>query len=378
MLAPLGAAVAYSRLHTGAHWLSDVIGGAALGSAVAVVGRMLVPAHPQPEPAHRGSMIELAALPDGGGALIFANPASGIDPLRPEPAAFLARELPSATVHLLEEGDEIAHLVRDAVASDDPPHVIGVWGGDGTVANAADAARRAHLPLVIFPGGTFNHFARTAGATTIDDAVQALKTGAGRRVDVAELSIDDGRPMTVMNVASVGVYPGFVAEREEMEGALGKPVAALVAAIRVLAAARTLRVRVDGRAARVWSVAVAAGRNSSASMVPLQRRRLDDGVLDVRVLHARGRMPRLRGLVALAFGVRASALLDRVPGRAELATIEAFTAREVRIEAQAPSDAPVHIAHDGEVSALEDGAAVATVRIVPGGLDVYGLADDAE
>lgn len=31
LLAPLGAAVAYSRLHTGAHWLSDVIGGAALG-----------------------------------------------------------------------------------------------------------------------------------------------------------------------------------------------------------------------------------------------------------------------------------------------------------------------------------------------------------
>ncbi|GAA2891147.1 bifunctional phosphatase PAP2/diacylglycerol kinase family protein [Microbacterium esteraromaticum] len=376
VLAPLGAAVAYSRLHTGAHWLSDVIGGGALGAAVAVLGRMLVPAHPRPEPTHRGAMVELAALPDGAGALIFANPASGIDPLRPEPASFLAKELPSAEVHLLADGDDIAHLVRDAVASDDPPHVIGVWGGDGTVANTADAARRAHLPLVIFPGGTFNHFARTAGAATLDDAVQALKTGAGRRVDVAELAIDGGRPMTVMNVASVGVYPGFVAEREEMEGALGKPVATLIAAIRVLAWARTLSVRVDGRTARVWSVAVAAGQNSSASMVPLQRRRLDDGVLDVRVLHARGRMPRLRGLVALTFGVRASALLDRVPGRAELATIEAFTAQEVRIEARTSSGEPVHIAHDGEVSALDGGTAVATVRIVPGGLEVYGLADE--
>lgn len=302
VLAPLGAAVAYSRLHTGAHWLSDVIGGVALGSAVAVAGRMLVPARPRPEPIRRGSMVELAALPDGDGAVIFVNSASGIDPLRPEPVAFLSGELPSSRVRVLQEGEDLMELVRDAVASADPPHVIGVWGGDGTVANAADAARRAHLPLVIFPGGTFNHFARTAGAETIDDAVTALRSGVGRRVDVAELTIDDGQPMTVMNVASIGVYPRFVAEREEMEAALGKPVAALVAAFRVFARAHTLWVRVDGRAARVWSVAVAAGQNSSVSMVPLQRRRLDDGVLDVRVLHARGRMPRLRGLVALAFG----------------------------------------------------------------------------
>ncbi|WP_313355560.1 phosphatase PAP2 family protein [Microbacterium sp.] len=372
VLAPLGAAVAYSRLHTGAHWLSDVLGGATLGSAVAIVGRMLVPARPRPEPTHRGATIELPPLPDGSGALIFVNSASGIDPLRPEPVAFLSQELPSAQVHVLGEGEEIALLVRDAVASENPPRVIGVWGGDGTVANTADAARHAHLPLVIFPGGTFNHFARTAGAATLEDAAQALRDGIGSRVDVAELTIDDGPPMTVMNVASIGVYPGFVAEREQMEEALGKPVAALIAAVRVLARAHTLHVRIDGRSARVWSIAVAAGQNSSASMVPLQRRRLDDGVLDVRVLHARGRMPRLRGLVALAFGVRVSAVLDRVPGRIGLATIEAFTNEQVRIEARSSTGAAVNVAHDGEVSVLEQGSTVATVRIVPGGLDVYG------
>lgn len=43
-VAPVAAAVAYSRLHTGAHWLSDVLGGVALGAAVAVVGKFLVPA----------------------------------------------------------------------------------------------------------------------------------------------------------------------------------------------------------------------------------------------------------------------------------------------------------------------------------------------
>lgn len=44
VVVPLAAAVAYSRVHVSAHWLSDVVGGAALGAAVAVVGRFLVPA----------------------------------------------------------------------------------------------------------------------------------------------------------------------------------------------------------------------------------------------------------------------------------------------------------------------------------------------
>lgn len=39
---PIAAAVGYSRLHVGAHWLSDVVGGALIGVGVAAVGRILV------------------------------------------------------------------------------------------------------------------------------------------------------------------------------------------------------------------------------------------------------------------------------------------------------------------------------------------------
>jgi diacylglycerol kinase family enzyme len=259
--------------------------------------------------------------------------------------------------------------------------VLGVHGGDGSVAATADAARRAGRPLLVLPGGTFNHFARTAGVPTIEAAFEALRTGAGRRVDVVELSIDEDEPITVLNAASVGVYPAFVATRETMERSLGKPVAAVVAAIRVLARAETINVSIDGRPARVWSLAVSAGRNSSASMVPLQRRRLDDPVLDIRILHAFGRMPRLRGIVALAFGGRASSLLDRLPLRSQLATIESFTTSTVRLEVHPSNDGPIVFAHDGEVSmgAVEPKASsVASITIVPGGLDVYSLGPAAE
>lgn len=43
VVAPLAAAVAYSRLHVGAHWLSDVAGGLAIGVATALIGRVVVP-----------------------------------------------------------------------------------------------------------------------------------------------------------------------------------------------------------------------------------------------------------------------------------------------------------------------------------------------
>jgi len=41
LLFPLAAAVAYSRLHTGAHWFSDVIGGSILGVAAALLDAAL-------------------------------------------------------------------------------------------------------------------------------------------------------------------------------------------------------------------------------------------------------------------------------------------------------------------------------------------------
>ena len=42
IVAPLAGAVAYSRLHVGAHWLSDVLGGITIGILVALAGRILL------------------------------------------------------------------------------------------------------------------------------------------------------------------------------------------------------------------------------------------------------------------------------------------------------------------------------------------------
>ncbi len=376
-LAPVAAGVAYSRLHTGAHWFSDVVGGAAIGAGVALALKAVVPA-PKPsallnaEPP-TATTIDLPALADGDGAFILVNPGSGRGLGRPDPRPLLAERLPKATVHELSDGDDFAELVDAALASPNPPRVIGIYGGDGSVGALATIARKHDLPLLVFPGGTFNHFAKAAMLDSVDTAIDALQTGTGRAVDIAELRFATGDPVVVLNTLSVGIYPSFVEEREKYEKRIGKPLAALVAAIRVVRRTSPLRVEIEGGRRTIWSVFVGVGRYYPVTAAPIERRRLDDGVLDVRVLFAGGK-PRTRGTVALALGGRVDALVARLPFLQGPPVLDAFTSTGLTIRSR--DDDPGY-AHDGEASTEtpggtdDDGAKRLNVTLVPGGLRVY-------
>jgi undecaprenyl-diphosphatase len=345
-IAPLAAAVGYSRLHTGAHWFSDVAGGAVLGIAVAGLGRLLVPARPstsrQPP---TGYTIPLPISTDGSGVLILVNRNSG----RPgtDGSQELRRRLPLARIHFVSPGDDLERLVARS-----RPRILGVVGGDGTVATAAALARAHDIPLLVLPGGTFNHFAHGAGIGAFEDAIGAMARGEGRRVDVAELTPVGARSITVLNTAAVGIYPEFVDERRRWERRLGKPLAALIASLRILPAAQPLTVLVNGNRQRVWSIFIGVNRYLPQTAAPLGRRSLDDGVLDVRVLRAdRGAARRgaVRGLTGDA-------------GR----VVDSFTTDLIEVEADAP------LAHDGET--LRGGRGGWTIEIVSGGLSVYSPA----
>lgn len=376
-VAPVALAVGYSRLHVGAHWLSDVVGGLTLGASVAGLGALLVPPRPaQPEPPNpTGDDVSLPASADGDGVFIVVNRSSGSSVVRADPLRVIADRLPLAEVHLLDGGEDPRDVVREALARSSPPRVIGVCGGDGSVAAVAHAVRQAGLPLLVVPGGTFNHFARTAGAESVDLAIDALQRGEGVRADVAELAFGDDDPITVLNAASVGVYADFVAMREQLDGRWGKWLAAVVSATRVLRHAEPVTVVVEGRRARVWSLFVGVGLNDPGTAAPLQRRRLDGGALDVRVLHAD---TRVRAVASLAFGRRTSAVLGRLrllPRRSE-----AFTATSLDVVVRPRQGQPPGFTHDGEVAldAPAEASAAAsfpgyrtTIRVVPVALDVY-------
>jgi diacylglycerol kinase family enzyme/membrane-associated phospholipid phosphatase len=293
---PLGAlagAVAFSRVYTGVHFPSDVVAGVAIGATVAGVGKVLVPAHHRPpvrlgrEPAR-----PQPARPTGAGLVAVVNLQSGT--ADGELAAELAKALPDAEIIGVGPDDDVLSILREAAAR---AEVIGVAGGDGTITCAATAAIEADRPLLVFPAGTFNHFAKDLDIETPDDSLDALREGRAIRIDVGDV---DGQ--LFLNTSSLGSYPEFVRIRERWEKPLGKPLAAAVAMITVLRTTPPLEAVIDGTPRRLLLLFIGNNDYHPRGFVPRWRGRMDSGRLDVRYVDASRRGTMLRLLAATLSG----------------------------------------------------------------------------
>jgi diacylglycerol kinase family enzyme len=311
--------------------------------------------------------------------LIVMNKGAGTAVVHLDPRSTIAERLPAAVVRELEPDEAMGDIVREILHGTDPPRVLGVYGGDGSVSRMADLALEFDLPLLPLPGGTFNHFSRTAGIESVDLAIDALLSGSGVAVSVGELTAGE-RTMTVLNSASIGIYPEFVAERGKRKATLGKWVGGVVATWRELRDAEPIDIVIKGRRARVWSVFASVGRNTPGQAATFQRRTLSDDVLDVRVLHARG--SRVQAVAAMSFGSATRAVLRAVRLLPPAADVEHITATDISISVRPrPGEAPFY-AHDGELQRRpavgEDGRYTLTCGILPRALRVYAPAPSRE
>ncbi len=175
----------------------------------------------------------------------------------------------------LDLGAEIQRAV-------DEDRVVVAAGGDGTVNSVAQELVGRGV-LGVLPGGTLNHFCRDIGVRDLDSALQALEEGASRQIDVGRAG-----DRYFLNNIGVGLYPEIVHERERHEHRLGKWRAAMTASLRVAREGRPLigRIAVDGdeRALFAWIVFVGNNRFGTATGRIGTRQRLDEGLLDVRLL----------------------------------------------------------------------------------------------
>src|SRR4051794_29653802 len=187
-LAPVAAGVAYSRIHTGAHWPSDVLFGSAIGAGAAMVTRKWWPARP-PFPDTSRSAVRAAELPEGQGLSIAVNTLGGS--YADETVEALQKTFPKAYITKIGPDESVdAGIAR--VATRPGTAALGVWGGDGTVGAAAAAAVERSLPLLVLPGGTLNHFARDAGTPNLMAAVQAASNGEAALADVGQVDVERG------------------------------------------------------------------------------------------------------------------------------------------------------------------------------------------
>ncbi|MFK0007609.1 bifunctional phosphatase PAP2/diacylglycerol kinase family protein [Paenarthrobacter sp. NPDC090520] len=362
-LAPVAAGVAYSRVHTGAHWPSDVVLGSALGVGSAIVTRKWWPAKP-PEPTPRRTPVELPKISDGDGLSIAVNAMGGS--YSPETGDLLRKIFPKAHIHEIAEGEDIGHEI-EAAATRAGIIALGVWGGDGTVGTAAAAAVVHSLPLLVLPGGTLNHFARDLGVGSMDDVLKAAADGSGALVDLGNVVMQRGLPelpetseLTMLNTASVGVYPNLVRRRERLQPALGKPLAGLVASLRTFAVNSPTTLLVNGVRHKLWILYMGRGRYYPRDHAPLRRPVLDDGLFDLRMITADEPFARARLLWATVTGtVAASRVTHLTEGT------------KVHIESIGE---PLVLAVDGEPKA---GVRSAEFVVKPRNLRVYSPLDPA-
>lgn len=346
-LGAMAAGVATSRVYAGVHYPADVIVGAASGAAISLALRKLWPVASR-EPARARpayTNIDTVVSEDGKGITFVVNASAG-SALAGPPADEIRDALPKAEVILVDSPEDWDAALEKAGKA----KVMGIAGGDGSINAAADTAVRNQKPLIVVPAGTLNHLARDLGIESVEDAIRAIKRGRAAAVDVATI---DGR--VFLNTASFGSYVELVDAREKLQEKIGKWPAVLVALTRVLRSSEPIEVEIDGRPCSLWMIFIGNCRYHPVGFAPSWRERLDDGILDVRMVDGTQPWARSRLLFAVLSGT--------------LGKCRVYQQRSVRqLKVRSLDGSRLRLARDGETF---EGSAEFTVTKLDRSLPIY-------
>jgi undecaprenyl-diphosphatase len=361
--APVGlaaATVAYSRVHTGVHYPSDVLVGAAVGAIAARTAELLLTQPWRGRAGHAGAVAN--SVPRQAVLLISpdAGSADDLDRARSvmRSAAFtVVDEIP------VDERERLAEWVRRA---DGERPLIVAAGGDGTVGAAADLVADSPAVLGVLPLGTSNDFARSLGIP-IDPAAAArlLATGKVSTIDAGLVSAGDGPQRHFVHAAAAGLNVHFArhATRAAMRRRFGR-LTYIVAAARTLRERRTFActVQIDGERHDLKLVhlsVINAPVFGGALELRLVGADVDDRALDVIAVE---HVPALR----LVLAALAMLIHPHRPGRG----IHLFQGRNIQIH----TSEPLEITLDGEIA----GTLPATFDVAPEALRVITPVDFAD
>ncbi len=256
---------------------------------------------------------------------------------------------------------ETPALVDAAVASG---AVVVAVGGDGMLSSVAGAVAERDGVLAVVPAGRGNDFARMLGVPH-DTASQAalLLEGAERRVDLLRATSGDGTTHVVAGSVYAGVdaRAGEIVDRSHwLPSKLQYPVAA----VRALATYRPMEcvLDVDGATSRhvAATVVVANSRYYGKGMAIAPAASVSDGLLDVIVIEAAGRLDLIRALPKVYDG-----------GHVDLDEVKVLTGRRVTLSGTHAGGGTVPVGADGEaLGPLPVAGAPLTVELLPEALRI--------
>jgi diacylglycerol kinase family enzyme len=147
---------------------------------------------------------DLDRAPRARHPVLLMNPRSGGGKVERFGLVELCRRL-GVEPYVLRPGDDLRQVAEDALTRG--VDLLGMAGGDGSLAIVASVASRHGIPFVVVPAGTRNHFALDLGIDRADvpGSLAAFDDGVETAVDLAEIN---GR--VFVNNASMGVYAKVV------------------------------------------------------------------------------------------------------------------------------------------------------------------------
>jgi diacylglycerol kinase (ATP) len=222
-------------------------------------------------------------------------------------------------------------------------------GGDGTLSQVVHGLLDTGIPAGLIPAGTGNDFARTIGLSR-DPVVAAQQVLSGAPAPVDLLEVNGGEAFS-LNVMGVG-FDAAVADRMNRRTRVtGGQVAYLTAVVQELAVHRPTQVELvvdgEGWSGRALLVAIANAQSYGAGMRIAPHASITDGLLDVVLVGAMGKLEFLRTFPQVFRG-----------GHETHPAVRMWQAREVTLT----TPAPVPVLIDGDLQAHTP----LRVRVSPG------------
>lgn len=249
---------------------------------------------------------------DGPTLTLIVNPSAGHGRARkylPRVCTELLTALPESHLRVHQTTSYAEARLRTIAAVDAArpivpgvrPDAVVVMGGDGMMSLGINACAGTDVPLGCIPAGTGNDFCRGIGMPGNPvAAARAIAAGETRRVDLLRVTgnLDDGAQERY--VGSI-VSTGFDARVNLRTNAMRWPHGAPRYAISVLAELATFepvryQLRLDGRPRRLNAMFIAVGNAGyfGGGMKPLPHADIEDGELDVTIVHPVSRATLLR------------------------------------------------------------------------------------
>lgn len=316
----LAVVVILDRLLLGRHYPSDVFAGALLGLSVLFAGLAIY----NPIPRLRRPYAEpaVASVPSDRNLSVILNPikVEDVDAFRNTVASMAAEAgWDQPRWHYTTVADPGTSMARQA--AEEGADLVIVCGGDGTVREVCAALAGSGIPVGIIPAGTGNLLARNLDVPLyLRSALEVALTGQDRAIDLVEVTGDGLEETHFLVMAGMGMDAAIMeGVNEDIKKKVGWIAYVFSGVKSLMSPPVRVEITIDEEPPtkhRARTVVVGNVGFLQAGLPLIPDAALDDGLLDIAVIHPRT----LFSWVPLAARIisrnrRTDDLLDRMTAR---------------------------------------------------------------